>query len=651
MINGAVVKGTEFQVNTSTDGDQFEQSATGLADGGYVVTWSSPTTGGVPEFIFGQLYKANGKPIGSEFKIGSSPENLRTEPAITALDDGGFIVSWMGYSGGSTSSLDVFGQRYDANANTVGAEFLINTHTPDIQGLPSIVELEGGGFVVTWTSLRQDDSLSSVFAQQFDQNSNPVGVEFPVNTFADGYQIYSEVIALSDGGYLIAWSSSTSEFETSGIFGQRYDASGVASGGEFAITTDPFAANNSLSITSLNDGGFVVTWDGDGDIHAQRFDITGAVSGDSFTFNSQSIDNYIEPAVTALSDGGYVVVWLSVLSDSPDAAVMGQRFDANGQPVGEEFQVNSEDFKIYLSGPNPRYLATVYATALENGGFVVTWSGNDINGDGLGVFAQQFKAKVEVFGTSDDDTLDGFATKDVLKGYEGNDVLNGYEGDDILRAGQGDDTLNGGAGDDRLIGKAGADTLNGEDGDDLLEGGDGNDLMFGGSGADTLIGGKGDDSLSGGDGDDVLKGSKGGDTLEGGAGDDMLYGGKGTDVFVFAGASGFDVIKDFKDGKDKLDLSALLSRTRPTRWAISLNVGRQPMMWLALNLTAPKSRLLVSIFQTSLQQILLSREFSPQNWPVDDWQTPLPTGWDHPQQPCSARIPVISAGHNCHQVQ
>ena len=56
----------------------------------------------------------------------------------------------------------------------------------------------------------------------------------------------------------------------------------------------------------------------------------------------------------------------------------------------------------------------------------------------------------------------------------------------------------------------------------------------------------------------VLRGLAGNDGLQGGRGDNTLEGGVGDDIFVFSpgDASSEDVIVDFNDGNDKLDLSA-----------------------------------------------------------------------------------------------
>ena len=54
-------------------------------------------------------------------------------------------------------------------------------------------------------------------------------------------------------------------------------------------------------------------------------------------------------------------------------------------------------------------------------------------------------------------------------------------------------------------------------------------------------------------GSNVVNGD-GGDRLEGGSGADVLTGGAGDDLFRFASGDGADVIADFADGEDRIDL-------------------------------------------------------------------------------------------------
>jgi Ca2+-binding RTX toxin-like protein len=135
------------------------------------------------------------------------------------------------------------------------------------------------------------------------------------------------------------------------------------------------------------------------------------------------------------------------------------------------------------------------------------------------------------------------------------------------------DTIGGGAGNDIILLRIGRDMADGSSGDDIILGGNGADTLGGArdEGADTLFGGNGDDHLRGGLGHDLLHGGRGDDRLHGSWDVDHLIGGKGADTFSFGtivgsrGGSSYeidtgvgegarDVICDFQQGKDIIDL-------------------------------------------------------------------------------------------------
>ncbi|WP_238364894.1 calcium-binding protein [Mesobacterium pallidum] len=166
------------------------------------------------------------------------------------------------------------------------------------------------------------------------------------------------------------------------------------------------------------------------------------------------------------------------------------------------------------------------------------------------------------------DHLDGGSDNDVLRGGAGDDHLDGGDGagSDSIYAGEGNDTVTSQGGSDVIYGYTGDDVIDASFGSDLAFGGDGNDLVDGGGGSDTLYGGDGDDTvlgdrgqdiLRGGDGDDMLDGGTERDELLGGRGNDTLTGGSQADTFVFDFDGGHDVVTDFTDGVDLIDVSAL----------------------------------------------------------------------------------------------
>ena len=133
----------------------------------------------------------------------------------------------------------------------------------------------------------------------------------------------------------------------------------------------------------------------------------------------------------------------------------------------------------------------------------------------------------------------------------GNDTIQGSVDGEVINGNQGFDQIFGGGGNDTLFG--------GQDGD-VIDGGVGDDILFGNLGADTITGGDGNDNLFGGKDNDNLSGGLGNDILSGDFGIDTLTGGGGSDIFVLGiGGGGADIITDFQDGVDLMQLPAGLT--------------------------------------------------------------------------------------------
>lgn len=183
-----------------------------------------------------------------------------------------------------------------------------------------------------------------------------------------------------------------------------------------------------------------------------------------------------------------------------------------------------------------------------------------VGGGGRDVLSYASSSAAVAVSLATGQVLGGHASGDVISGFEAvsgssfADRLTGNGGANQLMGNAGNDTISGGNGADLIAGGKGADRLSGDAGDDTLRGDQGNDWLDGGAGNDSLAGGSENDALLGQAGNDRLDGGAGNDTLTGGEGDDTLTGGAGADLFVFASASGSDIIVDFAVGVDDIDL-------------------------------------------------------------------------------------------------
>lgn len=151
-----------------------------------------------------------------DFLINTYTAGNQGEPVVANLTDGGFVTVWYGEGAGDT--MGIFGQRYFANGSRFGREFRINTYTTNDQILPSASGLVGGGFVVAWEGEGVGDN-EGIFGQLYFENGTAFGQEFRANSYTANTQDYSSVAGLLDGGFVVTWWGEGSS-DSNGIFAQ-----------------------------------------------------------------------------------------------------------------------------------------------------------------------------------------------------------------------------------------------------------------------------------------------------------------------------------------------------------------------------------------------------------------------------------------------
>lgn len=311
---------TSVAPGTATDTHQYPRVA-GLKGGGHVVVWTTAGPGYVTQAIYAQRFDATGAAVGAATRVSPDTLAVAITPAVAALADGGFLVTW------SADFASIDARRYDRDGNALGSPARINL-TAGGAWQSAVTGLADGGYAAAWGLLPVDVPPPDVYTRRFDAGGLPVGSETRANTFTADAQQQPDIAALRDGGYVVAWMSQYQDGSGYGIYAQRFGSGGAPSGSELQVNTATPGSQESPAVAALADGGWVVAWF-DGDIHAQRFDSNGAPVGAQARVNTAALSS-AQPAITALPNGGYVVAWQSWTQDGSGYGVYAQQFDADG---------------------------------------------------------------------------------------------------------------------------------------------------------------------------------------------------------------------------------------------------------------------------------------------------------------------------------
>ena len=188
-----------------------------------------------------------------------------------------------------------------------------------------------------------------------------------------------------DGDFVRVRSKRDTNSPADGVFAQRFDASGQLQGPEIQVSSTPELGSPDVAMDAA--GNFVVTWSGLGpagpgvDVHARRYDAAGNPLGNDFRVNTFTTSGQAAPSIAMDADGDFVVAWGSYYQDGAGAGVFAQRYAASGAPPGGELQVNS-----FTTGPQRSPDVAMNAS----GDYVVTWESFDQDGSSIGVFARVY---------------------------------------------------------------------------------------------------------------------------------------------------------------------------------------------------------------------------------------------------------------------
>ena len=178
---------------------------------------------------------------------------------------------------------------YDANGTATGAELLINTATSGNQNTPTITGLPNGGFVVAWTN-QNASSGGDIKAQVFNSNGAKVGSEFLVNSASVYDQERASVTTLNNGDFVVTWNDFRSgNWEVRASIPHPTGSGATKLGSEFVVDTAFYNSRMVAPATGFANGNFVVSFeDTSGEIRAQVFSSTGTNIGSEFVVNTQT---------------------------------------------------------------------------------------------------------------------------------------------------------------------------------------------------------------------------------------------------------------------------------------------------------------------------------------------------------------------------
>ena len=243
---------SEFSIRGS-NGDQsnvLTSEITALSDNRFAIVRQIP---GSPERLDIQIFDAQGNElvVSNQFGVGSIRE---LEPDITALDNGGFAVTWRDRAAGdNTARLMLF----DNTGTAISSELAFGSSAPLNDSYVSMAAIKSGQVI---TSYQSGDNL---FLQRWSPDGTTEGGPIRINSTTAGTQSQPDITALADGSFYITWTSENQDGDGNGIYGRHFGADGIAISGETLINETATGNQSDAHVVQLSDGTLQTIWTSD----------------------------------------------------------------------------------------------------------------------------------------------------------------------------------------------------------------------------------------------------------------------------------------------------------------------------------------------------------------------------------------------------
>jgi hypothetical protein len=219
---------------------------------------------------------------------------------------------------------------------------------------------KNGEFVVSWEVFNLVGG-PDVYGRRFSTLTTPLAPAFPVNADTGPVRERAAIARDAEGRFIIVWVQ-----DDVAIWGQRWQADGTPIGDNFQVNTSTPTDLQNPRVAADPSGNFVVTWSTTTHAVARRFDSNGAPLDDEFEVAEYTTGTQYATGV-AMSATNFIVTWTGEGADGDGP--FGRLFDGSGAPITSDFRLNSTP----LSGSGTLGFPTSVAMNAA-GNFVVVWS-------------------------------------------------------------------------------------------------------------------------------------------------------------------------------------------------------------------------------------------------------------------------------------
>jgi hypothetical protein len=320
-------------VSTAT-GNQNDQRIHVDDNGGVIIIWTDYRSGTAT--VYAQKLDAKGVPQWAADGVAvCTATGAQENPRLHKDDSGGAIIVWQDYR--SASNYDIYAQRIDSNGNRLWGDSGVAVCTAGKSQKKPLIQRDGsGGAIITWHDNRNSSSTGlDIYAQRLNANGVPQWTADGVAVCtATGDQQNPEMDRGDDGSAFIVWQDYRNGADWN-IYAQKLDANGVPQWTGNGVSVTSAAGDQYWQRIVMDDNGDpIISWQdyrsGNADIYAQKLAAANGAAqwNDNGALICSAANDQTHPNLRPFW-GGAIIMWQDYRSGS-NWDIYAQRIDANG---------------------------------------------------------------------------------------------------------------------------------------------------------------------------------------------------------------------------------------------------------------------------------------------------------------------------------
>jgi len=310
-----------------------------------VLTWHSRRQQNGGYGIYARRFDAQGQPLAGEVQVNANTRGMQMQPAVSLSPTGHAWFAWRSF-GHDGDRGSIMARRFSPQLDKASTEVLVNQRRQGHQSEPVVVALTDGGALVAWVS-PGEESPSEIHARLLDIQGLPRGDAFRVDTGGSQGHGPPSVALGKEGEVIVAYSRTTAEGHPIGVFLRRI-VKGAVDGEELRVDIDTDSQPIEPSIAANSTGQILVGWleveGSEYGIRVRRFG-PGVMGLEGLPVQTlkHSGAGYLSGLSVALSEEGLGLATWNRHGDGPkrESGLFASRLSESGAAAGEPFRVTS----------------------------------------------------------------------------------------------------------------------------------------------------------------------------------------------------------------------------------------------------------------------------------------------------------------------